>query len=360
MTRYAGTPETERAVEAGLDWLARHALPEGGWDADGFPERCAPLGPRCAGIGKGQHGEEVPCPFDDALSALALLAFLGQGHGPWVAGDPWGPLVGKALARAERPTDVWSLALAAQALAEAAVLEGKGGYAPAARRLAERLLRARQADGAWAYAAGFRDGSDVPFTTLVVQALVAARDAGVTLPEGLPREVDAWLSGLEADDGRLAYLKDGRAYGYTPTTTNGFSAAMIRSWLEVGLAGPRHRAHAALVRREPPEWRISWREVTVPGQGKQRVQIGHLSLYQWWLGGLALFQAGGDGWTAWWSRARSALLAHQVREGCARGSWPPEGTYERQTGGRVMSTALGVLLLETPYRHRRLAEGATR
>ena len=29
---------------------------------------------------EGQHGEEVPCPFDEAISALAALAFLGAGH----------------------------------------------------------------------------------------------------------------------------------------------------------------------------------------------------------------------------------------------------------------------------------------
>ena len=37
-------------------------------------------------------------------------------------------------------------------------------------------------------------------------------------------------------------------------------------------------------------------------------------------------------------------------------SWDPLGTYERQTGGRVFATALCALMLETPYRHRRLSE----
>lgn len=50
----------------------------------------------------------------------------------------------------------------------------------------------------------------------------------------------------------------------------------------------------------------------------------------------------------------TALVGNQVKSGCARGSWDPKGTYERQTGGRVMATALGALMLTQPYRHRRM------
>ena len=62
-----GGAATEKAVAAGLDWLARHEAPGGGWDADGFSGQCEE-GPECDGIGKGQHGEAVPCPFDDAIT----------------------------------------------------------------------------------------------------------------------------------------------------------------------------------------------------------------------------------------------------------------------------------------------------
>ena len=77
-------------------------------------------------------------------------------------------------------------------------------------------------------------------------------------------------------------------------------------------------------------------------------------MYQWWYGTLASFQKGGASWRKWSGRLNKELLAAQCRDGCRRGSWDPEGTYERQTGGRVFATALGVLMLEQPYRHRRL------
>ncbi|MHC4923309.1 MAG: hypothetical protein ACYTG4_04435, partial [Planctomycetota bacterium] len=62
---------------------------------------------------------------------------------------------------------------------------------------------------------------------------------------------------------------------------------------------------------------------------------------------------GGGAWSKWWGRTKSALVPHQAKKGCRRGSWDPKGLYERKVGGRVFATALGVLMLEQPYRHRR-------
>jgi hypothetical protein len=355
LARHGGDAATEKAVAAALDWLVRHQQDDGGWDADGFPQRCRADGKRCEGIGKGQHGEDVPCPFDAAISALATLALLGAGHGPWVEGDALGAATGRALERLRVGGDPWALALATQAFAEAEAMEGKGRFGEAARAGAATLLEARMPDGAWAYAGAFRRGADVPYSALVVEALVAARDVGAPLPATLAGDVDRWLDGLEADDGRLAYLADGRAYGYTPTSANALAAAAMREWLEVGRGGKRHRAHLVLAARRRPTWSIRFEEVTVPGRGKQRVQIGNLSLYEWWYGTMATFQAGGDAWTGWFARAKAALLPHQRTDGCAAGSFDPVGPYERQTGGRVFSTALGALILEAPYRHRRLS-----
>jgi len=355
LSREGGSRRTEEAVEAGLDWLARHQRPDGAWDADGFSRRCKEDGPKCGGAGKGQHGEAVPCPFDHAISALATLAFLGRGHLPGADGDPHGEVVEKALLRLRNPRDAWALCLSTQAFAEAEAMEGKGRWRGPLEAGAKRLLAMRGRDGAFGYFPSGR-GSDVPLTALAVQALVAARDAGVTLPADLGAGVDRFLDSLEEKGGKLAYVVNGRRFGYTPTSTNAHLALAIRELLETDTSGKRHRAHRALVLSQKPVWKISFREVEVPGRGKVPVQIGNLSLYQWWYGTIALFQRGGSDWRGWFRKTRSALLGHQREEGCARGSWDPEGTYERQTGGRVFATALGVLMLEQPYRHRRLTE----
>ncbi|MCU0724653.1 MAG: terpene cyclase/mutase family protein [Planctomycetes bacterium] len=349
-----GTARTEEAVDLGLDWLARHRTPGGGWDADGFAARCSPDGPKCDGIGKGQHGEAVPCPFDDAISALAALAFLGRGVIPGEEGSPRGALLAEVLATLEAPRDRWALALSTEAFADAEALEGKGRFRERVESGVRALLEIRQPDGAFGYCTPWRKGSDVPYTALVVSALVAARDAGVEVPADLGPGVDAFLSTLEEKEGKLAYLLDGRAFGYTPTTSNAHCALAIRALLRTGLGGSRHRAHRALVVSAPPVWKISFREVEVPGRGKVPVQFGNLSLYQWLYGTIGLFQEGGASWSGWFGKLKTALLDHQRNDGCARGSWNPDGTYERQTGGRVFATAAAVLMLEQPYRHRRL------
>ena len=186
-------------MAAGLDWLARHEPDGGGWDADGFPARCAAGGEPCAGIGKGQHGEEGGCPFDAAITGLAVLAFLGAGHGPWVEGDPLGAVVERGLARLSRATR------RVGAPDRDAGGGGGGGDGPdparraEARARAERLLAMRREDGGWGYVGEHRDGSDVPYTALVVGALVTARDAGDALPAALAAGVDRFLDSLEAD-----------------------------------------------------------------------------------------------------------------------------------------------------------------
>lgn len=356
LQRFGGNDLTEASVAAGLDWLARHQDEDGGWDADGFPARCADGGPACAGVGKGQHGEDVPCPFDAAISGFATLAFLGAGHRPGAEGDVYGPVVARALARLESANDVWGLPVATEAFAEAAAADPKGPWLAAARRGVEALAARRQDDGGWGYAAPWRPGSDVPYAALVVAALATARDVGIDVPQDAGPRIDAWLSTLEESKGRLAYLLDGRKYGYTPTTSNAHCAVAMRELLGAGLDGARHRAHRALVAAERPVWKISFREVDVPGRGKVPVQVGNLSMLQWWYGTVGLFQSGGDAWGGWFGAVKGALVGHQQKAGCARGSWDPLGTYERQTGGRVLATALGVLMLEQPYRHRRLRE----
>jgi hypothetical protein len=350
-----GTAATEKAVAAGLDWLARHQGDDGLWDADGFPSKCAPGGKPCDGIGKGQHGENVPCPFDEAISGLATMAFLAAGHAPGAEGDPYGTAVEKALTRLSSAGETWAVPIATEALSEAEAMERKGRWREAAVRGAKQLLDARQKDHAWGYIAPMRPGSDVPYTALVVSALAASRDVGVELPPDLASGVDAFLNSLDETKGRLAYLVDGRQYGYTPTRTNAHSAIAIRELLQVGLTGVRHKQHLALVDGMKPQWQISVREVERKDGSKVMEYDGNLSLYEWWYATVAKFQESPAAWADWFGAVKTALLPHQQTSGCARGSWDPLGQYERATGGRVFSTALAVLMLEQPYRHRRLA-----
>ena len=66
-----GTKQSERAVAAALDWLARHQLSNGSWGLASYKSRCRDA--TCSGPGK---AGERPA----AATALALLPFLADGQ----------------------------------------------------------------------------------------------------------------------------------------------------------------------------------------------------------------------------------------------------------------------------------------
>jgi hypothetical protein len=68
--REGGTTESERAVELGLGWLARHQRGDGGWSLDVHSE--CKGNPACP--------EGPPTNSDTAATGLALLTYLAAGH----------------------------------------------------------------------------------------------------------------------------------------------------------------------------------------------------------------------------------------------------------------------------------------
>src|SRR2546423_1319822 len=92
-----------------------------------------------------------------ALLILLLLALPA-------ADDACGPLVEKALTGLGGVGEGWAGPIATEALSEAEAMERRGRWREAANRGAQQLLAARGKDGAWGYAAGFRPGSDLPYT----------------------------------------------------------------------------------------------------------------------------------------------------------------------------------------------------
>ncbi len=84
-------------------------------------------------------------------------------------------------------------------------------------------------------------------------------------------------------------------------------------------------------------------------------EMGHclINYYYWYYGGLSMYQMGGESWTSWNKQMKEVLLSRQEKHGCQRGSWPPEGRTCK-AGGRIYSTALGILCLEIYYRYTKL------
>ncbi len=75
--RFGGSPATESAVEAALQWLKRHQEKEGHWDAGKWMG-----GTRRFGFGRARRGAKVTAHNRQniSMSGMALLAFLGAGY----------------------------------------------------------------------------------------------------------------------------------------------------------------------------------------------------------------------------------------------------------------------------------------
>ncbi len=343
-----GSEATEKAVALALEWLAAHQEAEGRWDADGFD---GSAGCDCDGKGGGWHGEAVPCAFDREVTALATLAFLGAGQTH---------REGEHKERLRRALDwlaagigqgtLFAIAFSTQALAEVYDRTGDEGYLPAIRTGVQAMVGSRQAQGGWRYHVGNTMASGVPTTTAVVCALERAAAAGIDVDTGYREPVLAWLRSLiDRESGKVRYTLDADALGYTPTTTNAASALLIHSLMRIPSSDERIRLGLSALAKQRPRWSIRFKRLKVNGEMRD-VQIGYLQHYYWHHGTEALARLGGDAWTSWNASLKKALLPHQRKEGHAKGSWDPVGTYGN-VGGRVYSTALCAMMLESYYRY---------
>lgn len=368
LSKRAGmSEESEKAVDAGLMWLARHQKGSGAWSSSAFDACCA--AGTCGGPGESGN--------DAGVTGLAVLAFLGAGITPkselsWkdavtgravAAGD----VVRRGIAALVAMQDeegcvggrrtakyMYSHAIGALALAEAYGMTGAEGLRGPAQRAVDFLLMAQNPGRGWRYAKQCGD-SDTSVTSWAVAALDAANVAGLKNAKNGFAGAKAWID--EVTDPtyfRVGYtargtgkvLVQGRNEEWDGHEALTAAAMTARMRMEAKAAPEILDAQAKLLVSDLPVW------------------MEHkVDMYYWYHGSEALFTfdgAAGKYWKAWAKTAQDALVKHQEGEGCAAGSWDPAADRWGFEGGRVYTTAIGVLTLETPYRDARTAEAPPR
>lgn len=363
-------PEPQAAaVEAALDWLARHQRAEtdgsGAWQARDWSAQCqekACRGPCLAepdGVGPGRGASH----YDVGVTGLALLAFLGHGTTPERGRHPHTVLAGLRwlLAQQDRDTgsigynpargeSIYNHALATLALAEACALWEDAVVRAATRRALDFCLQAQNPGSGWRY--GVRTGkNDTSLTAWMLSALEAGRLAGFELPDEAFAGGLAWLQRVTASDGQAGYLNPGGGSAFLRAVRESVPGEMYRQLPTMTGAALVGRLACGQSRDgkwiQKGAWHLLAELPAWDGKGYQGVNF-----YYWQLASQALFQVGGDSWTTWGLALRMALLPTQRQEGCAAGSWDPLGEWAF-VGGRVYSTAMGALCLQTPYRRTR-------
>jgi hypothetical protein len=325
-----GTKQSERAVAAALNWLARHQRPDGSWSID-HTSAC--------------RGGFCNCPgsaaSDSGATALGLLPFLaaGQTHTDKclyqrniLAGLNW--LIknqAKTGDLSKGGHQMYAHGLATIALCEAYGMTKDSRVGYAAQAAINFIESGQNAEGSWRYTHGSKD-SDTSVHGWQVMALKSGQMAGLQVN---PVVLDGSKRFLKL----VANGEYGSQFGYTPGA--GGSSAMTA----VGLLTSQYLG----AKQGDP--------VIVGGVdylSKNHPRLEDRDIYYWYYATQVMHNVPGKQWDDWNRQMRRILIQTQEKSGCAAGSWSPEKPGDDrwgQHGGRLMMTSLSALTLEVYYRY---------
>ena len=329
-----GMLASERAVEAGLEWLARHQQPDGAWSFQHLHVDC---GSDCTGPGT--------IDGSTAATGLALLSFLGAGYThhddsqyqetverglEWLTAQS---RVGDLRCAAnqitpERHTGMYAQGIATMALCEAVGMTHDRLYRDDADAAVQFIV-----DSQDRYGGGWRYEPNEPGDTSVlgwqVLALVSARMSGLEVPDTTRENTVAFLESV--------YNSSTNRFGYTSRSRSTWGTTAIGQlcsmYLRSSLSPERLRPDVSQLATTNPRTNDSYANYYIS-------QV----LHQF-----------GDTWQSWSDRLRDHLVESQRTDGHAAGSWDTRGRWSG-SGGRLYMTAMHVLTLEVYYRHLPLYE----
>jgi len=342
--RRGATKEGWCSLQFALKWLATHQEYDGHWDAVKY---------------------SASVKTDTAVSAFALLTFLGAGHTER-AGE-YKDNVRRAVAwlKSKQSADgcIWDTtddgahhrrvgypcAIATLALAEAAGMANVPETRAAAQKAIDYCTQIHQSGaggsgyekGGWRYAA--KEPGDLSVTGWFIMALKSAKVAGLHVPPSAFEGAIKFLDSVEVKDG-----DSGSGYGiashykYRPNEEHAQSVhrlSAIGNLARQFLGWKKEELEASV------EWFVNKGGVPVYGANGEQTD-----LYYWYYGSMCVFQQGGELFKRWNEAMKSALIPSQCVQGDDRGSWSPAGEFCGEWG-RVGQTALSALCLEVYYRY---------
>ncbi|MFC1479416.1 prenyltransferase/squalene oxidase repeat-containing protein, partial [Planctomycetota bacterium] len=294
--------------------------------------------------------------FDESVTGLALLAFLGAGHTSkagrfrnnvkravdWVISKqrPDGSYsTGKAQEYNE-----YDAAICTLALVEEYGMTRNPRIKEAAQKGVYYIIQQQKTSGGWAHSPW--DSTSV--LGWMVMALKSAKMAGINVPP------DTFINAIK----RLDSISDMDENGYPGLVGYAKKCQIIANkgltMTAVGMLayqflgeGGRTERQAEMIIKHPPVWDPTTSAGSIPQ-----------NFYHWYYATLSMFQNGGGHWKTWNKGLQDTLLPNQRKGGPmdgsvndVDGSWDPVTRYDN-VGGRAYSTAMGALCLEVFYRYR--------
>lgn len=317
------TPQSQRALERGLEWLAKNQGAEGNWQSN-----------------------------DLGLVSMGALAFLSAGHTP--GRGKYGQTVDKALdyvLRNARPNgllniagqqrDMYNHGLAAFVLGQAHGMTGDPRISPVLEKALKVIVDTQCEDGGWDYMARkLANGHDLSLAVMQAKALRSAVDSGFEVPPEVVEQA----------------IKSVRGY-YRANRGGGTEEEQKRSpgqFTYNGSRGTLAMAAAGVVCMQEfgqyEDWRIAkTTDVITEAVKKMRGRRGGglpVDAYTLYYVGQALYQVGGTPWRETYPTLRDAVVEGQASDGL----WRDVG----HVGGRpgeLYGTAVGCFILAMPNRY---------
>ena len=332
------TDEQRRAVERGLQWLADNQQLDGSWRAK---------------IGyKLNNGYEYT---DDrghvGVTAIACMAFLAGGHLP--GRGEYGGVIEKGLdfvlascqndgyiSRAG--TRMYSHAFATLFLAEVYGMTHRDDVREKLQKAVDFIVNTQNDEGGWRYEP-FAPESDMSIVVCQVQALRAARNIGIRVPKSTVEDAFQYVADSAITPGgdrgiRVPMFRgEMGAFRYQKGSTSRSSFALTS-------AGVTALHGVGIYSNEMISEGLRYLQANLDDFNYRygRHYEGHYFFwYGHYYGVQAMYTAGREFWKPYYERLRDELLAMQH----------PEGYFPNRVGpGRAFGTAMGVLMLEIPYR----------
>jgi hypothetical protein len=338
---YGGTEESELAVAAALDWLARHQLPSGAWSFDHSPS-CDGSCPNRSLIVNAQQDPQV---LANAATGLSLLPFLGAGFthrdGKYkdvvrkgiryllksqqneVAGSRKGSWM-------EFAGFMYSHGIASMAICEAYAMTEDPELRSAAQAGVHFIAAAQHTPGGgWRYQPG--DPGDMSMLGWQLMALKSGEIGGLAVNRQCFRGAEFFIDSLRVPRSGV--------YGYSAPMADNDDACTTA----IGALGLYYLGRE----NESSEQQASVKFLIEKGPVLD-------DLYGLYYSTQAVMHLGGDDWPTWNLAVREHLIQSQKTAGHARGSWFTAGQGSHRTGelgGRTYCTAMSAMILEVYYRH---------
>lgn len=344
-----GNSASERAVEMGLDFLARHQLEDGRWSLHDFSG--GKPGYENAGAGSMKT--------DTAATGLALLTFYGAGYthsdGKYrlvvrrgldhllsnqkANGDLFVPQDQTSAANVQ----FYSHGIAAIALCEAYGMTRDKDLREPAQRALDFIASSQHPDeGGWRYSP--RGGSDTSVTGWQMMAMKSGELAGLKVPPNTYEKLRDWLDHASAPWGSPS------RYAYRPRSTQQNQSRPSLAMTAEGLLMQQYLGW----QRDNEYLRdgAEYLHANLPSFGTPTERTR--DCYYWYYATQVMFQMQGEYWSDWNEALRPLLIDNQRQEGQLAGSWDPTGSTPDRwgpLGGRMYVTCLHLLMLEVYYRH---------